>query len=391
MTYYDCTVDDARLTLETIISGFNHGGVPLSYVKFEKAVEQNGKFTGGNVSDCLHRKNFEIKARCIVNATGPWTDATMSFFGGTDRPYLRPTQGSHLTVPSEKLHVNHAVVMNHPQDKRIMFAIPWGSHTIIGTTDTDYNQDLDQIYCTRKDVAYLLEALWHYFPDNKITEKDITGTWSGLRPLINQDTEKESDISREQKIWIDRRGLATIAGGKLTTYRLMAKELLDTALPQILPDASHGFTATEKEELPYAKNLPENIEQFDDYAAGLVRDRIISHEIVMRLLKDYGISASEIMRMMAESPDLANAVVENLPYVWADLEYSVKNEMCLTLADFMIRRTSIFYRMKDGGLAVIDRIVEKMTKLLGWDDARKQKEIEEYKSIVLKSRSAISS
>jgi glycerol-3-phosphate dehydrogenase len=171
----------------------------------------------------------------------------------------------------------------------------------------------------------------------------------------------------------------------------MAKELLDTALPQILPDASHGFTATEKEELPYAKNLPENIEQFDDYAAGLVRDRIISHEIVMRLLKDYGISASEIMRMMAESPDLANAVVENLPYVWADLEYSVKNEMCLTLADFMIRRTSIFYRMKDGGLAVIDRIVEKMTKLLGWDDARKQKEIEEYKSIVLKSRSAISS
>jgi glycerol-3-phosphate dehydrogenase len=236
--YYDCSTDDARLTLETVIDAVRNGGIAVSWARVDALTKtEQGRVSGVVVRNIRDGSLREVKAHAVINATGPWTDDVLAMSGPRTSKMLRPTKGIHIVVERDRLPVEHAVVLFHPTDARVLFALPWGERTYVGTTDTDYDGLPGQEYATLEDVDYLIAAANHYFPNNRIHRDDVISTWSGLRPLIAPEAEvgdmSESQVSREHQIHIGEDGLITIAGGKLTTYRKMAKECVDTAV-QIL-------------------------------------------------------------------------------------------------------------------------------------------------------------
>ena len=242
--YYDCSTDDARLTVETALDAVAHGAIIATYARVESFLkDDNGRIQGAVVKCQTTGELKEVRASVVVNATGPWTDKTMAMSGTRKGNLLRPTKGVHIVVEFDKLPIQHAVVCFHPTDERVLFALPWGDRTYIGTTDTDYQGDEAEVAATLTDVDYLIEASNTYFPNHPVERADVIATWAGLRPLIappsdgdgDEDAEdggevSESKVSREHQILVGQDGLITIAGGKLTTYRKMAGELVDTAV-----------------------------------------------------------------------------------------------------------------------------------------------------------------
>jgi glycerol-3-phosphate dehydrogenase len=225
--YYDCSTDDARLTIETALDAVQHGAVVATYARVESFLkDENGRIQGAVVKCQTTGQLKEVRASVVVNATGPWTDKTMAMSGTRKGNLLRPTKGVHIVVEYDKLPISHAVVCFHPTDERVLFALPWGDRTYIGTTDTDYEGDAADVSATLEDVDYLIAASNSYFPDHPVGRTDVIATWAGLRPLIappsaETDGEEgsevsESKVSREHQIVVGQDGLITIAGGKLT-------------------------------------------------------------------------------------------------------------------------------------------------------------------------------
>jgi len=233
--YYDCYTDDARLTLETALDATRAGATVATWARVVRFVkDEAGRVLGAVVRDEIGGEEKEIRAHAVVNATGPWTDDTIAMSRRIEHSLLRPTKGVHIVVDHHKLPVQHAVVCFHPVDGRVLFAIPWGEQTYIGTTDTDYDGDSGEVAADLADVDYLIEAAAAYFPEHRLQRDDVLSTWAGLRPLMRPATENkdidESAVSREHQIVVGQDGLITIAGGKLTTHRRMAAETVDTAV-----------------------------------------------------------------------------------------------------------------------------------------------------------------
>ncbi|MEM1418691.1 MAG: glycerol-3-phosphate dehydrogenase/oxidase, partial [Myxococcota bacterium] len=225
--YYDCATDDARLTLETALDAAEAGAVVATGARVRRLVKNvRGEISGVVVESTLAGRDagrtVSLEARVVVNATGPWTDAVRklsSLPGKERRRLLRPTKGVHVVVDRAKLPVQHAVVCVHPDDGRVLFALPWGDRSYLGTTDTDYRGAPEDVAATGEDVAYLLAAARHYFPEHPLAREDVLSTWAGLRPLIAPEGAglSASDVSREHEVLTDADGLVTVAGGKLTT------------------------------------------------------------------------------------------------------------------------------------------------------------------------------
>ena len=235
--YFDCATDDARLTLETALDAAEQGATVATWAKVTSFLkDEQGRVKGAVVQDELGGGLKQIEARAVINATGPWTDQTIAMSRPlSGRSILRPTKGVHVVVDRARLPIRNAVVCFHPNDKRVLFAIPWGERTYIGTTDTDFEGDPGAVAATSEDVDYLLAAANFQFPDQALSRDDVIATWAGIRPLMapqGDDAEElsESSVSREHQILVGHDGLITIAGGKLTTYRRMAAEVVDTAV-----------------------------------------------------------------------------------------------------------------------------------------------------------------
>ncbi len=216
--YYDGFTNDARLTIDTLRSAAKAGAVVLNYCRFKDA--KRADLWECDIEDRLGQKGFPIRAHAVVNATGPWADGLPH-----SRVKLRVTKGVHLVVERTRVPVPETVVMT--EGKRILFAIPWGDRTILGTTDTDYSGSLDEVRTEAEDVRYVLKITNQFFPDAKLTGSDVISTWAGLRPLIADPNGKPSDISRSHDIQNPEPGWWDVAGGKLTTYRLMAEQTVD--------------------------------------------------------------------------------------------------------------------------------------------------------------------
>ncbi|MGD8607610.1 MAG: glycerol-3-phosphate dehydrogenase/oxidase, partial [Myxococcales bacterium] len=219
--YYDCSTDDARLTLETVIDAIRNDGVAVNWARVDALTkDDHGRVSGVVVRNVRDGSLKEVKSHTVINATGPWTDEVLGMSGPRTGKLLRPTKGIHIVVERAKLPVQHAVVLFHPIDRRVLFALPWGERTYVGTTDTDYEGTPGKEAATLADVDYLIEAANHYFPNNHLHRDDVISTWAGLRPLIAPEPEvseiSESQVSREHQIVIGEDGLITIAGGKLT-------------------------------------------------------------------------------------------------------------------------------------------------------------------------------
>lgn len=396
--YYDCSTDDARLTLENGLDAAAQGASIVTYAKcvgFEK--DENGAIVAATVEDQFSGDTKTVRARAFVNASGPWTDETIRINDAVHmQPLLRPTKGVHFVVPRQALPVNNAVVCFHPVDERVMFALPWGDSTYVGTTDTDYEGDPGEVHATEDDIDYLIDLAAAYFPENVIDPKDIICTWAGLRPLMRpakkgQDID-ESAISREHQIIVGEDGLITIAGGKLTTYRRMAEEVADTTVKMLrmreqLPDGITSKSDTENSPLPGAIGWPED----DDHERVATRvkeaaNNRIGDDSALLLANTFGMRAMEVASLVATNATLGERILPNRPEIMAQIDFSVHHEFASTIVDMIKQRTQIFYRDADQGLGVVDKVAGRMQELLSWDDAFTERMKQEYREEVALSR-----
>ncbi len=394
--YYDCATDDARLTLETAIDAARHGAAVATWSKVTSFLKTDGVIRGVVVHDELTGALRQVEARAVINATGPWTDATMAMSAeGARGELLRPTKGVHAVVDHAKLPLHHTVALFHPTDRRVMFAIPWGDRTYIGTTDTDYEGDPADVAATLEDIDYLVEACRYYFPDHPLERADVISTWAGIRPLIAPQAETgdevaESSVSREHQILVGQDQLITIAGGKLTTYRRMAAEVVDTAVRLLeLRDGPKDLSParTDKDPLPGAVGWPAN----DDHAR--VADEVsraghpyVPDDVARHLADTYGMRGLEIAKLVQKDHALGARLVEGRPEILALVDWSVREELAATVCDVMMRRTQLYYRDVDQGLGAIEAVAGRMAALLGWDDETTARERARYEAEVALSR-----
>lgn len=391
--YWDCRTDDARLTLETTLDAVRQGAHVLTWSKVVGLLrDEQGRVAGARVRDVLTGEERSVKAKAVINATGPWSDRTRALGEGGHKPRLRPTKGVHIVVDAERLRVENAVVCFHPKDGRVLFAIPWGPQTYIGTTDTDFRDDPAEVAATEDDVEYLLAASNHYFPEAELSTDDVLSTWAGVRPLIGQeDAEDESAVSREHEIRVDPDFLITIAGGKLTTYRRMAAEVVDRAVSLLmlhgtLPDSIRE-ARTDREPLPGAVGWPANDDKAQVVQSVLDASGGVLPEDVCRYLASiYGTRGADVAALAAKNQRLATRLVPGRPEILAQVDHSVHTELAATCRDFFIRRTQIFFRDRDQGLTAVEAVAGRMRELLGWDEGRETAEILAYQEEVGRSR-----
>ena len=380
--FFDCHTDDARLTLENVLGAVGAGASCLNYVRFVAARTRDGEIAGAELEDATTGERTTARAAVIVCAVGPWLDPVLRAFGDTVSLRLRPSKGVHIVLPHDRLPAENAIVMTAVRDHRAVFCIPWNGATYVGTTDTAWSDadDVDAVFADANDVAYLLETANHYFPDQKLVPGDVTGTWAGLRPLVDQDADSTYRVSREHVVAAHPSGLVVIAGGKLTTYRKMAAEATDEAAKllrarrpeQKIPKSRTGS-------LP----LPGGVGLRSAAARDALRDEIrrrahVDATTADHLFGTYGARVTGLLDLIAEDASLREPIAPGLPYVWAELAFAAAAEMVVHLEDFLLRRTMLLFKTPDGGHAAARSVAQRLTDALGWDEARVAEELARY-------------
>ena len=358
--FYDARVDDARLTLTTAKAAHLHGALLANYARCVGLLKAGGRVVGAQVVDERAGREIEVRARVVINAAGVWADKVRKLDEHFKGRMTRPTKGIHLVIPRARLTSQHAVAFDSPRDGRHVFLIPWGDFALIGTTDTDYDGPLDAPAATREDVEYLLEAVQHTFPGAQMGPDDIISTYAGLRPLLFAEGGTYA-LSREHEIVESPSGLITIVGGKLTTHRLMAKQLTDRAEKRLAEEfgVHSQHDCRTKDPLIGAQLGQASLPGLDEQAS-------------RHLLETYGADAAWIAGCIEGNPALGERIVPGLPYLMAEVAYAVQHEMALTLSDVLIRRTHVIYEVRDGGLPRAPAVAKLMAERLGWDEAERE-------------------
>ncbi len=370
--YYDGQVDDARLTLETIRTAHRHGAVIASYVQVDELMKQGSKIVGVKAHDTLRGEQVEIHARVVVNATGPWTDSLLQLDDPRSPARMRPTKGVHLFVPREKIGGDSAVAFPAHSDGRLMFVIPWGKFSIIGTTDTDYNGDYDRVSADAADVNYVIAAAQHAFPGAPLQKSDVISTYAGLRPLVMQQGKSATKTSREHEIWTTPSGLVTIAGGKLTTYRSMAEELVNVVARQLRAE----FNIVPKQPCTTAR-VP-----LVDVDARTVSPDGLPPEVIEHLNHAHGPEMRRVVEIAKREARLAHSIVDGLPYIWAEVQYAMEQEMALTVTDILERRMHILNETRDMGMKVASEVAVRLGDFLDWDKVEIDRALQGYQEQV---------
>jgi glycerol-3-phosphate dehydrogenase len=369
--YWDAQCDDARLTLANVRDAGQHGALVANYATVEAFDAADGRVRGARVRDLTTGDQLTVRARLTINATGPWSDAVR----GDGQALLRLTKGAHLAVPRARVGNREAVTLLSPLDGRVMFVLPWGDLTYVGTTDTDHAGAPDDARVTGADVRYLLRSANAVFPDARLTPDDVITTWAGLRPLLRSgDTRQPAAVSREHRI-VETPGLLSVMGGKLTTYRAMAAEVTDRAAARL-----HEFDGrtlpprapTDREPLPGGGAADLSL-----VAADLVREGTTA-DLARYLADTYGTEAAAVARLAIGDPRLAAPIAPGHPGIRAQLVHGLRREMALTLCDLLVRRTHVFHEVRGHAVAEAGGLVDLVADEAGWDAARKARELTEY-------------
>jgi glycerol-3-phosphate dehydrogenase len=389
LEYYDCATDDARLVLENVLDARALGADCRTYTEvtgFERAA--GGRITGVRVRDRFSGEAWTAGCKVAILAAGAWTDEMIRRFEiPMDRPLLRRTKGVHIVVPRERLPLARAITLISPVDQRVMFAIPWRERTVLGTTDTDFTGSADEVAADAADVRYLCNSGNGYFPGADLTPDDVISTWAGLRPLIaappNVD---ESEISREHEVFTRPDGLVIIAGGKLTTYRRMARETVTRALgllEELGESVSAVRTTTKDRPLPGAEGLAQaDLEGVAAVGRALMDEHGLDADTATHLCGVYGTRAPVLARRIAAERALGERLDPELPYVWAEIEFAAQHDLARTVEDVLTRRVPLLLVARDQGLGVSERVADVLGGLLGWDAARRAQMLGEYRAEV---------
>lgn len=393
LEYYDCNTDDARLVLENALDACALGAECRTYTevtRFERG--ETGRITAVVTRDRLTGETRTVTARVFVLAAGAWTDEMIRRFEiPVERPLLRRTKGVHVVVPRERLPLARAITLLSPVDHRVMFAIPWRERTVLGTTDTDFTGTADDVAADADDVKYLCESANGIFPDAKLSPADVIATWAGLRPLIAAPPDvDESDVSREHEIFSRTDGLVIIAGGKLTTYRRMARQAVNQTL-KLLDQLSETVTtnrvSTKDRPLPGAVGLAAtDLEGVAAIGRQLMADYRLDVDTATHLCGVYGARAHLLAARITEDPALGARLDRELPYVWAEIEFAARHDLARTVEDVLARRVPLLLVSRDQGLGVCEQVAEVMAGMLGWTAAQRAQMLDEYRAEVALSR-----
>lgn len=371
LTYYDAQVDDARYVAELARTASFYGAHVASRVRAEGFLKVGERVVGVQAHDYETGEQFEIRAKQVVNATGVWTGETQAMVGHRVEFKVRASKGVHLVVPRDRFHSEMGLLLR--TDKSVLFVIPWGRHWILGTTDTDWNLDKAHPAATAADIDYILDQVNRVLA-TKLTRSDVEGVYAGLRPLLAAASEGKStaNLSREHHVSHPVPGLVLIAGGKWTTYRIMAKDAIDEAtsamdgkVPQSCTDqipllGAVGYRAAWNKRARIAR------------AFGVHKHRI------EHLLNRYGTLTDELLDIIRLQPELAEPLPGADDYLGAEVRYACTHEGALHLDDVLARRTRISIEAWDRGISAAPVAARIMAEALGWDDARVEKEINTY-------------
>jgi glycerol-3-phosphate dehydrogenase len=363
--YSDAYMDDDRLVHETLRSAHEMGVHAANYVR-AKAVEREGhKIVAVIAEDILSGKEKKIRAKHFVGSVGPWTDILGENFFPEWKKVLRPTKGIHITVAKERLPLESAVVMAAEDSKRIVFGIPRHEMVIIGTTDTDYKGDPGEVVADADDVKYLLKITEHYFPGAKLKKEDIIATYAGVRPLVHDSSENESKTSREHMIWsLQEHNMTFVAGGKYTTYRRMAEEIIEESLHFFSFEDRARFSRPNTEVPLIPEASPDLFNQSLASADTMAKEFLRSPSEVMALCLRYGMEAHSIL---SRNPG-------HFTYWQLEAAQAIDYTMCASLVDFYTRRVPLFLSRGDHGLPFVKEITDVFAAKLNWDSKKIQQE-----------------
>ncbi|MCH8618687.1 glycerol-3-phosphate dehydrogenase/oxidase [Undibacterium sp. TS12] len=356
--YLDAKTDDARLVLRVLQEARAAGATAINYLAVDSLIYKDGRASAVLLRDAVSQQQYQVQARLIINATGAWADALRQQQGEKNR--LRPLRGSHLLFPAWRLPVAQAVSLMHPRDGRPVFVYPWEGVSLVGTTDVDHRADMQiEAAMTLDELTYLMEAMEFQFPGLKLTTDDVIATYAGVRPVIDTGKSDPSQEGRDHAIWLEK-GLLTVTGGKLTTFRLIAQDALKH-VEHLFPKPGAGiatgtvFAATA--EIPILSGMKLNQAQ------------------IARLQGHFGANAANVV---------ATAQAGELDYIpgtaslWVELRWAARYESVVHLEDLMLRRTRLGLLLRNGGLAFMQRIRSICQPELQWDDEQWEKEQAAY-------------
>jgi len=369
--FYDCQTDDGRLVLPVLAEAERFGAICANGLEVVELLEEGGRATGVRVRGEEDRDEFVVRAANVVNATGVWADHLRpeELHDEAEVPRIRPSRGTHVTLRSEDLPFGGSGAIVPAGGGRTIFALPWLGRTLLGTTDNDYDGDLDHIPPSAEDIEYLLSAANEYF-GSSLRASDLTGAYAGVRPLISTgDPKKSVDISRKAELYETSSGMVTITGGKLTTWRRMAKLAVDRLVER---DAREAKCRTH--EIPLGAPVA---------VAELPRTPGVPEAAYAALAGRYGHAAHDVLAIAREREELAAPIVGDLPDLLAEVVYAARREQARSLGDVLLRRTRLGLlagRELDAGGPAVARVAASLADELGWDEAALAADVERWRT-----------
>lgn len=369
--YYDAQVDDARFSLMLALTATAHGALCAPAVGVIAFLHQEERISGARVRDLESGDEFEVRARAVINATGVWTTEVERLAGVEAPMMVRPSKGVHVVVPKARIDSAYALIL--PTEKSVLFVLPWGNQWIVGTTDTDWSFGLDHPAASRSDIQYLLDHVNAVLKD-PLTFDDITAVYAGLRPLLGGGADETAGLSREHTVRRSAPGLISVAGGKYTTYRLMARDAVDAAAREM----PFAVDASRTADIPLLGAVGLSGAEFRlSIHPGATR---LAPEQLQHLVRRYGTLASKVLDLLVDEPRLADPLPGAEKYLAVEVRYAALHEGALHVDDVLTRRTHIAFEAPDRGRLAAEHVAQLMAPVLGWDRASIDREITHYRA-----------
>ncbi|MFD1861275.1 glycerol-3-phosphate dehydrogenase/oxidase [Aeromicrobium camelliae] len=371
--YYDGQVDDARHTMFLARTAAAYGAHVASRTRVVDLLREGDRVVGARIVDLESGEEHDVRAKQVVNATGVWTDETQGLAGERGQFHVRASKGIHLVVPRDRIRGESGLILR--TETSVLFVIPWGRHWIVGTTDTDWALSKDHPAASAKDIDYLLERVNKVLVE-PLTHADVEGVYAGLRPLLAGESDATSKLSREHAVSTGVKGLVVIAGGKYTTYRVMAKDAIDAAVDAMAVQLDRKVPPSCTEDVPLLG--ADGYEALWNQRTTLAADHDLGVGRIEHLLNRYGSLALEVLDLIRERPDLGRALTGADDYLRAEVVYGVTHEGARHLDDIIARRTRISIETFDRGTEVAREVAELMGAELDWSDAQREREVDHY-------------
>ncbi len=376
--YFDAQVDDARHTMSIARTAAKYGAVITTRTRCEEVIKNGKRVVGAKIRDLISDEVIEVRAKATIMASGVWSDQLHEKFGLKAGYSVRMSKGSHILVPKSAINSQSGVIIK--TDLSVLFIIPWGEQWIVGTTDTDYQESKEEPLASSDDVSYIINQANRVL-EPKLRRDQVIGVFAGLRPLVSTDPDSPTTkLSREHVVDSPAPGFVSIAGGKYTTYRVMAEDAVDEAvnhLRRIVPDST-----TENLAIIGAEGYSVLINKISK----LAKEYGLAEDTIRHLLDRYGSLFEEVLAQAKDDSTLLEPLIEGLPYIKAEALYAITHEAALSIDDLLSRRTRIAFEASDSGLSITSYLGELLGKYAGLEKKEIAKSINEYEQIILRQR-----